>query len=86
MVMTNVQIKLALPDALAREAEERGLLDPEAVERMIREEVRRGRVDPLFQAADRLAALPAPPLTEEELESEIAAARRARRHADPGGR
>ncbi len=84
--MTNVQIKLSLPDALAREAGERGLLDPEAVERLIREEVRRNHVDRLFHAADRLASLPGPSLTEEELTTEIEAARRARRNADPGGR
>jgi hypothetical protein len=84
--MTSIEIKLALPDALAREAEARGLLRPQAVERLISEEVRRGRVDRLFEGADRLAALPVPPLTEDELAAGLEAARRARRGGDAGGR
>jgi hypothetical protein len=84
--MASIEIKLALPDALAREAEARGLLRPQAVERLISEEIRRGRVDRLFEAADRLAALPVPQLTEDELTSELEAARRTKRGGDAGDR
>ena len=35
--MTQIELKLALPDLLAREAEAAGLLTPQAVERLIRE-------------------------------------------------
>jgi len=76
--MTQVELKLALPDPLARDAEAAGLLTPEAIERLLREEVRRRRVDRLFDAADRLAALAIPPLTEAEDEAEIQAARAAK--------
>ena len=62
-----------------KEAQEAGLLQPAEIERLLREELRRRRVDELFATADNLAALDLPPLTEEELEAEIAAARQARR-------
>lgn len=79
--MSSVEIKLDLPDALAREAEANGLLKPQAIESLLREEIRRRRVNKLFDAADRLAALNAP-LTEAEVEAEIAAVRQARRSSD----
>ena len=46
--MTQFDIHLALPDGLAQEAEAEGLLTPQAIERLLREEVRRRRVDELF--------------------------------------
>ncbi|MBD0340358.1 MAG: hypothetical protein ICV61_05515, partial [Microcoleus sp. Co-bin12] len=46
---------------------------------LLREEIRRRRVNQLFEAADRLANLDVPPLTEAEVEAEIEAARRSRR-------
>jgi hypothetical protein len=72
-----VQLDLKLPDSLAREAQAAGLLTPQAIEQLLREEIRR-RVGQLFDAADRLSALDAPPLTEAEVEVEIQAAREAR--------
>ncbi len=73
--MTSVELRLNLPDSLAREAEAIGLLEPEAIERLLREEVRRHHIDQLFEAADRLANLDMPALTEAEVEGEIQAAR-----------
>jgi hypothetical protein len=58
-----------------REAEAEGLLTPQAIERLLREEVRRRRIDELFKAADGLQALDIPPMSEAELETEIRAAR-----------
>jgi hypothetical protein len=76
--MTTIQIDL--PDATAQAAREAGLLTPEALEGLLREAMRKRQVDRLFAAMDKLAALE-PPLTEEEIDAEIAAARaeRARR-------
>ncbi|MFN8496730.1 MAG: hypothetical protein U0641_02655 [Anaerolineae bacterium] len=76
--MRHVEIDLELPDSVAEEAEEAGLLNPAGLERLLREEVRRLRVERLFQAADQLAALGAGPPTEAEIEAEIAAARAIR--------
>lgn len=77
--MTQLELKLALPDSLAREAEAAGLLTPESIESLLREEVCRRRVNQLFEAADRLAALDLPPLTTAEVEAELQAARAERR-------
>lgn len=75
----STELKVTLPDSLAREAEASGLLTPDAIEALLREEIRRRRVNQLFESADRLANLDAPPLTEAEVEAEIEAARRSRR-------
>ena len=74
-----LELRLTLPDSLAREAEAKGLLTPQALESLLRAELQRGRVNQLFQAAERLATLP--PLTEAEVEAEIQAARAERRAA-----
>lgn len=79
-----LELKLKLPDSLVREAEASGLLTPHGLEALLREEVQRRRVTQLFDAADRLAALP--PLTETEVEAEIQAARAERRVARASGR
>ncbi len=79
--MSSVELKLDIPDNLAREAEANGLLTPEAIVSLVRAEIRRRRVDKLFDAASRLADLDAP-LTEAEVAAEIAAARQARRSFD----
>ena len=72
------EILLTLPDNLAREAEANGLLRPEFIASLLRTEIRRRRVNRLFAAADRLADLDEP-LTDAEIEAEIAASRRERR-------
>lgn len=79
--MTNVT--LSLPDTLAREARDAGLLTPEALEVMLRERLRKQRVDELFTAMDKMAALPGAPMTEEEIQAEIEAARAERRARRP---
>jgi hypothetical protein len=81
-----IEIMLSLPDSVVRVAETRGLLKPESLERLLREELRRQRVDRLFEAADRLAALPLPALTEAEIEAEIQAVREQKRAAHASGR
>jgi hypothetical protein len=83
--MALLEIKLNLPDVLASEAEASGLLTPQAIESLIREEIRRRRIDGLFDAADRLAALETHPLTDTEVEAEIQAARRQRGTHAGGG-
>jgi hypothetical protein len=76
-----VELTLDLPDSVAREAEADGLLTSAAVEALLRAELRRRRIAELGDAMDRLAALPLPPLTNEEVEEEIQAVRAARRKA-----
>ena len=74
--MVTVDFKLSLPEGLLKEAEEAGLLNPSSIERLLREEIRRRRVDNFFAAADRLANLSLPILSDEEISREIALARR----------
>ena len=74
--MVDIEIKLSLPDNLAREAAERGLLTSAALQQLIDAEVERRRtVDRLFTTMDDLAAVDLPPLSAEELNAEITAAR-----------
>lgn len=75
------EIRVSLPEDVVREAEAGGLLRSEELEVLLRAELRRRRVDRLFDAADRLADLPEPPMTEAELQDEVAAARRAQHAA-----
>lgn len=81
-----VELTVRLPDSLAREAQANGLLTPQALEALLREELRRRRVDRLFEAADRLAGHAEPWLSEQELAAEIQAVRKAKRSPDACGR
>lgn len=76
--MTNVTV--SLPDELAKQAEEAGLLRSEAIETLLREAMRKQRVDQFFTAIDALAGIE-PRLTEAEIAAEIEAARAERRAA-----
>ncbi len=67
--MTTVQI--SLPDQLAKEAQRAGLLSPERIEQILREELRSERIERLNQARAKLAAEPLPPMTPEEIQTEI---------------
>jgi hypothetical protein len=80
------EVRVALPEDVAREAEAGGLLRAEKLESLLRTELRRRKVDRLFEAADRLSGSGEPPLTEAELEGEIAAARKARHAANASRR
>lgn len=72
------EITLTLPDDLAKEASEMGIFRPITITSLIKEAVRRRKVNRLFDTMDRLNALPDRP-TEEEIAEEIAAYRREKR-------
>jgi hypothetical protein len=74
--MVTVDFKLSLPEKVRKEAEKAGLLSPKAIERLLREEIRRRRIDGLFAAADRLAGLDFPAMSDDEIEQEIRHARK----------
>lgn len=78
--MTTVQIEL--PDQLAEEARRAGLLTQEAIERLMRDAIRRQALVELKQAMDRMAAVEGPEMTPEEIVQEIKAARAERRARD----
>jgi hypothetical protein len=74
------ELKVTLPDRLAREARKAGLLNPETIKTLLREAMRRraaaGRV---LAVASRVAAAGVDPLTEDEIQVEVEAVRKARR-------
>jgi hypothetical protein len=76
--MTTRELTVTLPETLAEEAEATGLLRNSELERILREELRRRRVDELFQLADDMASLDLPPMSLEEVQAEIDEARRDR--------
>lgn len=77
-------LTIDLPDILAREAKDAGLLAPDAIEAMLRENLCRRAIDGLFDAADKLAAAHVPPMTMEEIQAEVNAVRAQRRQRAPG--
>lgn len=77
--MTRLNFELELPDNLAKQAKEAGLLEPVAITRLLREAVRQRAAGELFKAMDELTALNLPSLSEEEIQAEIEAVRRERR-------
>jgi len=79
--MTTVEVKLDLPDQLAKAAKDAGLLAPEALEKVIAEALRRQSFDELLSVADRVEAAGVPTMSAEELNAEIQAYRMERRHA-----
>ena len=73
--MTTLELKLSLPDQLAKEARAAGLLTPEEIERLVREALRARRGEHLAKTREKLAANPLPPMTAEEIQAEIDAYR-----------
>ena len=79
--MTTLEVKLNLPDPLAKEAQAAGLLTPGELERLVREALRAKRIERLTTARETLAANPLPPMTMEEIQAEIDAYRAQVRRA-----
>lgn len=77
-MMTTVHI--TLPDQLVQEAQRAGLLSSARIEQYLCEQLKTQRVDELFAAMDRMAAVDEPvAMSPEEVAEEIAAMRAERR-------
>ena len=84
VAMTKIQIEL--PDATAKAASEAGLLTPQALDRLFTDAIRRRQAaDQLLAIADRAAAAGIEPMSIEEVDAEVKAAR-ADRQRRAGGR
>lgn len=71
-------LTIDLPDKLAKEARQAGLLTPSAIENLFRETLRRRAIDGLFSAADKLTSADTPPMTMDEIQQEVNAVRTER--------
>jgi hypothetical protein len=81
--MTTLQV--TLPDTLAKQAQQAGLLTPEALERLLQEALRRrDAADRLLAIAERTANESIAPMTMEEINAEVKAYRDERRRRETG--
>ena len=78
--MTTVEI--TLPDQLAEEASRAGLLTQDAIERLMRDAIRRQALAGFKDAKAQMAAVEGSEMTPEEIQMEIRAARAERRARD----
>ena len=76
--MTTIQIEL--PDATAQAARAAGLLTPQALDRLLNDALkRRQAADALLSIAERVEAAGIPPMSMEEINVEVKAARAERK-------
>ena len=81
--MTTIQIEL--PDAMAQAAREAGLLTPQALERLLNDALKRKQAaDSLLSIADRVAAAGVEPMSIDEINAEVKAARADRKQRASG--
>ena len=73
------ELKVTLPDRLARDARKAGLLSTKAIQELLREAMRRLAARAFLANAGRVAAAGVSPMTGDEIQAEIDAVRRARR-------
>ena len=81
--MTTIQIELS--DATAQAARDAKLLTPQTLERMLNDALKRQQAaDSLLSIADRVAAAGVAPMSMEEINAEVKAARAERRQRAGG--
>jgi len=73
--MTTLEIRLSLPDRIANQARAAGLLTSEAIERLLRDAIRKEAARRLLEIGRRLREAGSPQITEAELEEELRAVR-----------
>ena len=77
--MTTLELTLNIPDELASKAQAAGLLNSEAIEKLLREQLRKQAGQELRAMLDKADASGMPPMSEEEIQAEIDAYRAERR-------
>lgn len=79
--MTELELKLSLPDRLASQAKAAGLLTSEAIERLVRQAIRKAAIQRFTEIGERLRESGGPEINPAELESELKAVRAELREA-----
>jgi len=72
-------LTIDLPDNIAKQAKDAGLLTPETLAQLLKEAVRRQAGRRLLDAAKRIQAASIPPMSDEEIIAEVKAVRAERR-------
>jgi hypothetical protein len=81
----SVTIEVDLPEALAREAREKGLLDSKSMSEMISAELRRREAAAeLDQVLKEIRSQPGEPMSMEDIQAEVEAVRAERRAREAG--
>ena len=75
------KIVVTLPDTLARQAGDAGLLSSKAIERLLRAQLRREASEALREMTKKLAADINPPTSDDEVQADIDTDRAVRRAA-----
>ena len=79
--MTTLELKLNLPDRLAREAQAAGLLTPEALSDLLKDAMRRRAAQVLLAGAAHATTAGSKPLPMAEIQAEVKAVRQARKRS-----
>lgn len=77
--MTTLEVKLNLPDRLAREAQDAGLLTSASLSKLLKEAMRRRAAQALFAGAARASRTGSKPMTMEAIQAVVNAVRRDRK-------
>jgi post-segregation antitoxin (ccd killing protein) len=77
--MTTLEVKLKLPDQLAREAQAAGLLTSASISKLLKNAMRRRAAQALLAPARRAAKRGGKPMTLEAIQTEVNAVRRSRK-------
>ncbi len=79
--MTTLEVKLDLPERLAREAQAAGLLTPRALSKLLKDAMQRRAAQSLLAGAARASNSGSKPLPMGQIQVEVNAVRQARRAA-----
>jgi type III secretory pathway component EscV len=79
--MTTLDLKLTLPERLAKQAKATGLLTQQAIEELLRDAMRRRAAGAFLSNARQVAKAKIPPMSEVDLQNEIDAVRKTKRPA-----
>jgi hypothetical protein len=77
--MTTLEVKLDLPDRLAREAQAAGLLTPKALAQLLKDAMHRQAAQALLAGAKRATEVGSKPLSMAEIQAEVNTVRQARK-------
>lgn len=69
--MTTLELKLNLPKRLAQDAQAAGLLTPEAVAELLRDELKRRAGEKLKESLRKIDQTNLPPLSAQDIQTEI---------------